>query len=166
MFSFYINTKDSNSQPHACATNHWTNSPALDRHPFSMVICRLCFHGNFSSFILMPPKHPRITLPLLSTRFFLTTNSVSIFIITSDNAPKIDESGIYLNRLTLFQWLHPDNNPMAQDLLSNLARSPCCLGHFHLLTKWCKQNAHTGKLENKITSMCDETGCWQWGQKR
>ena len=50
----------------------------------------------------MFPQHVRMTAPTAGDlRFFLATNSMYIFTMTSNNVPVIGDPGNYLNRLTL-----------------------------------------------------------------
>lgn len=119
------------------------NSPASDQ-PFSMMIWWLLAFAFIVTFLLC--------LPLLYTSFFFSPPTVSIFLTTSYHAPKIDESGIYLNRPTLFQWLHPAKNLVVQDLLSNGARTPCYLNtHIPIfgLSDTNKVHSTGGRMVNK-----------------
>lgn len=130
------------------------NSPTSDQPFFNddLVALGFCLHDNFSSLIWIPPKHPRMTSSTVVPQFFSSPPTVSILLTTRYHAPKIGESGIYLNRPTLFQWLHPASNPMVQDLLSNVARTSCylkaCIPIF-VLSDTNKVHHTGGGVENK-----------------
>lgn len=125
------------------------NSPASDQS-FSMMIWWLSAFAFIVTFLLWSESLQDTQewhLPLLFTSFF-SPPTVSIFLTTRYHAPKIDESGIYLNRPTLFQWRHPASNPMGQDLLSNVARSSCYLKACCPYLAWVTQTKCTHRWQS------------------
>lgn len=104
--------------------------------------------------------------------FFLTTNSMHIFTMTTNTVPVIGDSDNYLNRLILhwFQW---HSSSMLASYRTRWAPSPdapCCLWiGIPQLPGWvtATTTAHKagGEPMNKMTNICDETGCWRGGRR-